>query len=360
MSSRHGRVRFVAGSMGPTTKAITVTGGVTFRGTDRRTTTMQAKALVEGGADILLLETCQDTRNVKAGAARHPAGSRTRLGYAIPVMVSGTIEPMGTMLAGQTADAFYASVSHADLLSIGLNCATGPEFMTDHIRTCTRCRTTRISCYPNAGLPERRRQIPGDADSRSPRSSSALSTTAGSTSSAAAAAPPPAHIKAIAQMVEGKKPRRVKTPSHRAYYSGHRTGRSGGKQPAADRRRAHQRDRLAPVQEHGRGGEVGRGHRNRALAGQERRAHRRCLPADPRDRDEMNDIPPFYEKLIRKIKAPIMIDTTDPKAVELSLTYCQGKSIINSDQSRRRRREIRAHLSACEGLWRGAGRRLHR
>ena len=68
-------------------------------------------------------------------------------------MVSGTIEPMGTMLAGQTADALYASIAHADLLSVGLNCATGPEFMTDHIRTLHEMASTRISCYPNAGLP---------------------------------------------------------------------------------------------------------------------------------------------------------------------------------------------------------------
>ena len=71
-------------------------------------------------------------------------------------MVSGTIEPMGTMLAGQTADAFCTSIAHADLLSIGLNCATGPEFMTDHIRTLREMSPTRVSCYPNAGLPERR------------------------------------------------------------------------------------------------------------------------------------------------------------------------------------------------------------
>ena len=112
----------------------------------------QAKALVEGGADILLVETCQDTRNVKAGLLGIQRLMQ-ELGRRIPVMVSGTIEPMGTMLAGQTADALYASISHMDLLSIGLNCATGPEFMTDHIRTLSEMASTRISCYPNAGLP---------------------------------------------------------------------------------------------------------------------------------------------------------------------------------------------------------------
>src|ERR1041384_4077067 len=68
-------------------------------------------------------------------------------------MVSGTIEASGTMLAGQSADAFCASIAHADLLSIGLNCATGPEFMTDHIRTISDMSPVRVSCYPNAGLP---------------------------------------------------------------------------------------------------------------------------------------------------------------------------------------------------------------
>ncbi len=116
--------------MGPTTKAITVTGGITFRQLEENYYE-QAKALVEGGVDILVLETCQDTRNVKAGLLGIQRVMR-ELGRKIPVMVSGTIEPMGTMLAGQSADAFLSSISHVDLLSVGLNCATGPEFMTDH------------------------------------------------------------------------------------------------------------------------------------------------------------------------------------------------------------------------------------
>src|SRR6266478_4048616 len=143
--------RWVLGSMGPTTKAITVTGGITFRQLEENYYE-QAKALIDGGADILVLETCQDTRNVKAGLLGIQRLMRES-GRKIPVMVSGTIEPTGTMLAGQTADAFWSSISHVDLLSVGLNCATGPEFMTDHIRTLSDMVTTRISCYPNAGLP---------------------------------------------------------------------------------------------------------------------------------------------------------------------------------------------------------------
>src|SRR5690242_9712955 len=94
--------RFVAGCMGPTTKAITVTGGVTFPQL-RENYYAQAKALIEGGADFLLVETCQDTRNVKAALLGIERLSE-ELGWRVPIMVSGTIEPMGTMLAGQTAE----------------------------------------------------------------------------------------------------------------------------------------------------------------------------------------------------------------------------------------------------------------
>src|SRR5262249_17418689 len=143
--------RFVAGSMGPTTKSITVSRNVAFE-TLRDGYYEQAKGLVEGGADVLLLETCNDTRAIKAaliGIER----LRREVGVRIPVMVSGTIEQQGKMLAGQGADAFCSSVMHADLFSLGLNCATGPEFMTDHIRTVSDMSQVRVSCYPNAGLP---------------------------------------------------------------------------------------------------------------------------------------------------------------------------------------------------------------
>ncbi len=95
--------RFVAGSMGPTTKAISVTGGITFDQL-RKNFYDQARGLIEGGADLLLLETCQDTRNIKAGVLAIDDLGR-EIGQPIPVMISVTIEPMGTMLAGQTIEA---------------------------------------------------------------------------------------------------------------------------------------------------------------------------------------------------------------------------------------------------------------
>src|SRR5436190_17096797 len=144
--------RFVAGSMGPTTKTITVTGGITFAElveNFRR----QAVGLLRGGADALLLETSQDTRNVKAGLLGIDQAQR-ELGFRVPLMLSATIEPMGTMLAGQGVDAFYASIEHAKPLSVGLNCGTGPEFMTDHLRTLAGMASCYVTCYPNAGLPD--------------------------------------------------------------------------------------------------------------------------------------------------------------------------------------------------------------
>src|SRR5580700_8370174 len=150
--STAGKPRFVAGSVGPTTKAITVTGGVTFDGL-LNAYYAQAKGLLEGGVDLLLVETCQDTRNIKAALLAIERLSK-EIGMQVPVIVSVTIEPMGTMLAGQTVEAMWASVRHAKPLAFGMNCATGPEFMTDHIRTLSQLSSEFVSCYPNAGLPD--------------------------------------------------------------------------------------------------------------------------------------------------------------------------------------------------------------
>ena len=106
--------RFVAGSIGPTTKAISVTGGITFEELEKNFYE-QARGLWDGGVDYFLIETCQDTRNIKACvcALQKLFGE---LGEEKPIAVSGTIEAMGTMLAGQSVEAFLASLSHLDLL----------------------------------------------------------------------------------------------------------------------------------------------------------------------------------------------------------------------------------------------------
>ncbi len=318
--------RFVAGALGPTTKSITVTGGVTFQELED-CFHQQAAALVEGGADILLIETCQDTRNVKAALVAAQRVMR-ELGRRIPVMVSGTIEPTGTMLAGQAADAFWVSVAHADLLAIGLNCATGPEFMTDHLRTLHELAWTRISCHPNAGLPDedgRYLETPQSLARQLERfvQHGWLNFVGGCCGTT------PAHIRAIASIAAGRTPRRAPGHTPRSFYSGIEL--------------AEAEDSTRPLLVGERTNVIGsRIFRNLIAAEKWEEASEVarlqvrggaqvvdvCLQSS--ERDELADIPPFYERLIRKVKAPVMIDTTDARAIELALTYCQGKSIINS------------------------------
>jgi 5-methyltetrahydrofolate--homocysteine methyltransferase len=312
---------FVAGSIGPTTKAITVTGGVTFQQLIEHFHE-QVLGLIEGGADILLVETAQDTRNIKAALI-----AIQQTGTKIPVMVSGTIEPMGTMLAGQAADALVASLQHVELLSIGLNCATGPEFMTDHIRTIHQMANTRVSCYPNAGLPNEEGlylETPTTLAASLERfvKNGWLNIVGGCCGTT------PAHIKAIAEMVDGKEPRRHRgqrkswytgielveaNDENRPLIVGERTNEVGS--------RAFKR--LISEEKFEEASEIARA---QVKSG----AHIIDINLENTDRDELADIDQFYEKVIHKVKAPLMIDTTNAKAIERALMYCQGKSIINS------------------------------
>ncbi len=146
------RDRFVLGSVGPTTKAISVTGGVTFRELID-SFRIQGVGLLQGGVDGLLVETCQDTRNIKAALLGIREAFR-ECGLRVPILISATIEPMGTMLAGQGVEALYAAVEDSGMLSIGINCGTGPDFMTDHLRTLGATARSYVTCYPNAGLPD--------------------------------------------------------------------------------------------------------------------------------------------------------------------------------------------------------------
>ncbi len=325
-ASTPAKPRFVGGSIGPTTKAITVTGGITFPDL-QRAFYLQAKGLIEGGSDLLLVETCQDTRNIKAALLAIRQLS-TEIGQQVPFIISVTIEAMGSMLAGQTIEAMWASLRHAKPLAFGMNCATGPEFMTDHIRTLSQLSSEFVSCYPNAGLPDEEGKYLETPTSLAAQLEkfvdhgwlNLVGGCCGTTEH---------HIRAIAQMVEGKQPRQRPAESHRVVYSG------------IDAIEAEDSTRPLLVGE--RTNVIGsRLFKN--LVAQEkweeateiaRRQVRGgaqivdvCLQST--ERDEKKDIPLFYEKLIRKVKSPVMIDTTDPTAIALALTYCQGKAIINS------------------------------
>ncbi len=317
--------RFVAGSMGPTTKSLSVTGGATFEGLIEAYTE-QAIGLVEGGVDLLLVETAQDLLNVKAaGFGIQRAFEVT--GRRIPVMVSGTIEPMGTTLAGQTIEAFYLAVRHLNPISVGLNCATGPEFMRDHIRTLSQLATCAISCYPNAGLPDEDGHYHETPESFAVKVAefaeqgwiNIVGGCCGTT---------PDHIAAVQQAVSGIAPR---IPGAKRYHAvsgleavflendnrpilvGERTNVIGSKKFR----------KLIAEGNFEAASEIAR-----AQVKSGAQVIDICL-ADP-DRDEMLDMAQFLPYVVKKVKAPLMIDSTDAAVAELGLKHSQGKAIINS------------------------------
>ena len=154
------RPRFVAGAMGPTNKVASLSPDVNNPGYRAITFDelvaayrQQAEALLDGGVDILLLETITDTLNTKAALFTIQEIFEER-GIEVPVMVSGTItDQSGRTLSGQTTEAFLVSVSHVPLLSIGLNCALGADMLRPYLQVLNEKAPFFVSAYPNAGLP---------------------------------------------------------------------------------------------------------------------------------------------------------------------------------------------------------------
>ncbi len=316
---------FVAGSIGPTTKAISVTGGITFEELIDNFA-VQTEGLMTGGVDYLLVETCQDTRNIKAATIGIEKAFQ-KLNRRIPIAISVTIEAMGTMLAGQGVEALLASVMHLDLLYIGLNCATGPEFMTDHIRSLAALSPFPVGCVPNAGLPDEHGcylESPDMLKQVLARfiEQGWLNVIGGCCGTE------PKHIKALVELAKGKAPRplpQVKksflsgidfleiTDSIRPVIVGERTNVIGSKKFK----------KLIAKEQFEEASEIAR---KQVKAGAQ--IIDVCL-ANP-DRVEMEDMQRFLEQVVKKVKAPLMIDSTDEKVIEMALTYCQGKAIINS------------------------------
>ena len=157
---RDGRPRFVAGAVGPTNMTLSISPrvedpgyrSISFAGL-AAAYEEQIDALIEGGVDLLLIETIFDTLNAKAAivAARR---ALNRAGKQLPLMISGTItDRSGRTLSGQTPAAFWQSIRHAQPLTVGLNCALGAEEMRPHIAEISAVADTLLCVYPNAGLP---------------------------------------------------------------------------------------------------------------------------------------------------------------------------------------------------------------
>jgi 5-methyltetrahydrofolate--homocysteine methyltransferase len=317
--------RYAAGALGPTTKTLSVTGGVSF---DElvRSYQEQTAALIEGGVDCLLIETSQDTLNVKAASI----GIRRafeELGRELPIMISGTIEPMGTTLAGQSIESFYISLEHLNPVSVGLNCATGPEFMRDHLRTLSGIAKSAVSCYPNAGLPDENGNYHESPDSLA-KKLRAFAEQGWINVAGGCCGTTPAHIAAIAEAMKDMPPR-VQNGEHppavsgietvyienenRPYMVGERTNVLGSRKFK----------RLIAEGKYEEASEIAR-------AQVKNGAHVIDVCLQDPDRDETSDMREFLSFVTKKVKVPFMIDSTDYAVVDMSLKYIQGKSIINS------------------------------
>lgn len=155
------KARFVAGAIGPLNKTLSLSPDVNNPGYRAVTFdevaaayTEQIKGLIDGGVDILLIETIFDTLNAKAAIYAAKKYFRENKLPELPIMISGTItDASGRTLSGQTLEAFYTSVMHANPLSVGLNCALGAKEMRSHIEELSQIAGCYVSAYPNAGLP---------------------------------------------------------------------------------------------------------------------------------------------------------------------------------------------------------------
>ncbi|MGA8653390.1 MAG: methionine synthase, partial [Xanthobacteraceae bacterium] len=221
-----GRPRFVAGAIGPTNRTASISPDVlnpSFRAVTfdelRFAYAEQVRGLIEGGVDVLLVETIFDTLNAKA-AIFACAEVMEACGVRLPIMISGTItDRSGRLLSGQTPEAFWNSIAHAAPLSVGLNCALGAKQMRAHIAELARVADTLICAYPNAGLPNEF----GHYDESPATMAAQMAEFAASgivNIVGGCCGTTPDHIRAIAAAVAGKKPRQIPTVPPRLRLSG--------------------------------------------------------------------------------------------------------------------------------------------
>ncbi|MCH7686722.1 MAG: homocysteine S-methyltransferase family protein, partial [Planctomycetes bacterium] len=327
--------RFVAGSIGPTTKTTSISPRVEDPGYREvafdqmvDSYSKQVAALIAGGVDLLLPETSFDTLNLKACLFAIETYFEEH-GIRLPVMASVTItDAAGRTLSGQTLEAFWNSISSFPLFSVGINCALGPDLMRPYVEELSQIAPIYTSCHPNAGLPnafgeyeETPRQMA--AVIREFAENGWVNIVGGCCGTT------PDHIRAIAEAVQDFPPRERPEIPHYSRFSGlepfeirpesnfimvgERTNVLGSRRF----RRLIGREAFEEAAEVGR-----RQVRNGAHILDV------CLQ-DP-DRDELDDMTQFLDLLTKKVKAPIMIDSTDHKVIELALKRLQGKSIINS------------------------------
>ncbi|MEY4105880.1 MAG: hypothetical protein RL181_222 [Bacteroidota bacterium] len=330
--------RYVAGAMGPTSKTASISPdvnnpgarGVTFEEL-RQAYYDQARGLLDGGAEILLVETIFDTLNAKAALFAIEQLLEER-GLRVPVMVSGTItDASGRTLSGQTVEAFWISVSHLPLLSVGLNCALGAEEMRPYLQALSEIARCYVSAYPNAGLPNEfgeydqgARQMEGYI--RDFANSGFVNIIGGCCGTT------PDHIRAMAEGIKGIAPRQIPEippytmlsglepliirPETNFVNIGERTNVTGSRQFARMIRENRYADALAVAQQQVEGGaQILDVNMDEGL-----------LDSEQAMRDFLNLV--MAEPDIARL--PIMIDSSKFSVIEAGLQCVQGKCIVNS------------------------------
>ena len=229
VANADGKRRFVAGAVGPLSKTLSISRDVNDPGARdvtfdqvRAAYAEQIRGLLDAGVDVILIETIFDTLNAKAALFAAMDHFDTCPGQRVPLMISGTITDLsGRTLTGQTVEAFYTSVSHAPLLSVGLNCALGPKEMRPYIEELARIAPIYVSCYPNAGLPDPLSPtgFPETPETLAPQirewaAQGWLNIVGGCCGTT------PAHIRAIAEAVRDCPPRALPAIPHRLRLSG--------------------------------------------------------------------------------------------------------------------------------------------
>ncbi len=322
------RPRFVAGSMGPGTRLPSL-GQVSWAQL-RASYRLQALGLIQGGVDVLLLETAQDVLQLKAGIAGIRAAQR-ELGTELPVMAQVTIETTGTMLVGTDIAAALTALEPMGLAAIGLNCATGPQQMAPWVAYLCKHSRIPVSVLPNAGLPE---LVGGKA--RYPLGPDAFAAWVerfvvedGVGIVGGCCGTTPAHIHALATRMAGRAPRPrqpVREPSISSLYSavplvqdadilaiGERANANG----SAACRAALEADNYDRVVELGRL-QVDRG------------SHALDLCTAVVGRDELKDMTEVVSRMRTQVRAPLVIDSTNPDVIRAALELLGGRSVINS------------------------------
>jgi 5-methyltetrahydrofolate--homocysteine methyltransferase len=218
--------RYVAGVLGPTNRTASISPDVNdpgYRNVDFDTLVAayseSTLALIEGGADIIMLETIFDTLNAKA-AAFAVLKVFDDIGYKLPVMISGTItDASGRTLSGQTTEAFYNSLAHVEPVSFGLNCALGPDLLRPYVETLSGISECYVSVHPNAGLPNEF----GEYDLAAAEMAIEIKDWAAQgflNIVGGCCGTTPEHIRAIADAVDGLPPRQPKQRSHQFNLAG--------------------------------------------------------------------------------------------------------------------------------------------